>query len=56
MVSELDIVVVTRHGFDHKTYGFIVSGTRVLASLEYKLALDPYYKDVQLEQAAILHC
>lgn len=34
LVSELDIVIVTRHGCDHKTYDFIVSGARVLAAFK----------------------
>lgn len=53
LVSELDIVVVTRYGCDHKKYDFIVIRTHVLLTLEYKLAHDPCYKDVQLDQAAI---
>ena len=53
LVSELDIVIVARHGYDQKSYDFIISTTHVLAALEYKLAHDPYYKDVDLDQAII---
>ena len=52
-VENLDILIVTRHSNDHKAYDFIVSRHRVLAALEYKLANDPYYKNVRIDSNAL---
>ena len=52
-VEHLDILIVTRHSNDHKAYDFIVSRHHVLAALEYKLANDPYYKNVRIDTNAL---
>jgi len=49
----LDILVVTPHSNDHKAYDFIVSRHHILAALEYKLANDPYYKNVCIDTNAL---
>ena len=53
-VEDLDILVVTRKTFNNQSYDCIVSRSHVLAALEYKISHDPYYKDVQLDQRAIM--
>ena len=49
----MDILIVTHHSNDHKAYDFIVSRHRILAALEYKLANDPYYKNVRIDNNAL---
>ena len=53
MLSELDILVVNKPTSTHKSYAFFVSRSRVMAALEYKLANDPYFKDVQINPSAV---
>jgi len=52
-VEHLDILIVMRHSNDHKAYDFIFSRHRVLAALGYKLANDPYYKNVRIDTNAL---
>ena len=53
LISELDIVVVRKWNPTNNPYELFVSCTRVLAALEYKMANDPYYKDVQVNLVAL---
>lgn len=53
MVFELDILIVKRNDPFEKAYEFFVCKSRILATLEYKLPNDPYYKDVQLNRSTI---
>ena len=46
LISKLDILVVCKCNSTNNPYELFVSHTRVLAALEYKMANDPYYKDV----------
>lgn len=48
LVSELDILIMRRQNPSKTCYEFIISKSCVLASLEYKLIHDPYYRDVEL--------
>ena len=42
-VQDLDILVVTHHTFTQKKYDCIVSRSRVIVALQYKLEHDPYH-------------
>ena len=53
-VEDLDILVVTRKTLNNQSYDFIVNRSHVLAALEYKISHDPYSKDVQVDQPAIM--
>ena len=46
LISELDILVIHKCNSTNNPYELFVSRTRVLSALEYKIAKDPYYKDV----------
>ena len=48
LVSELDILIVRKCNSTNKPYELFVSRTHVLASLQFKMENDPYYKDVQV--------
>ena len=48
LISELDILVIRKCNSTNNPYELFVSRTRVLASLQYKMENDPYYKDVQV--------
>ena len=48
LISDLDILVVNKCNHTKKPYGFFVSRTHVLASLEYKMSNDPYDKNVRV--------
>ena len=53
LISELDILVVHKCNSTNNPYGLFVSRTRVLASLQYKMTNEPYYKDVQINPTAL---
>jgi len=52
-VENLDILIITCHNNYHKAYDLIFSRHCVLAALEYKLANDPYYKNVRIDNNAL---
>ena len=53
LVSELDILVVLKCNSTNKPYELFVIRTHVLASLQFKMANNPYYKDVQINPVAL---
>ena len=53
LVLELNILVVRKCNSTNKPYELFVSRTNVLPSLQFKMANDPYYKDVQVNPIAI---
>ena len=53
LISELDILVVRKCNSTNNPYELFVSRTHVLFSLQYKMANDPYYKDVQVKPIAL---
>ena len=53
VVSELDILVVWKCNSINNPYELFVSRTHVLVALQFKMANDPYYKDVQVNPIAL---
>ena len=53
LVSELDILVVRKCNSTNNPYEVFVSRTHVLATLQFKMENDPYYKDVQVNPIAL---
>ena len=53
LISELDILVVRKCNSTNNPYEVFVRCTRVLATLEYKMENDPYYKDVHVNLVAL---
>ena len=46
LISEIEILVVRKCNSTKNPYEFFVSQGCVLATLQYKMTNDPYYKDV----------
>jgi len=53
ILSDLDILIVKRQNPSEKAYEFFVCKSPVLAALEYKIKIEPYYRDVQFNSSAI---
>ena len=53
LLIDLDIIVVCKCNATNKPYEFIVSRSNVLATLEFKMSNDPYYKDVQISLSGL---
>ena len=52
-LADMDILVVCKFNAANKPYGFIVSHSNVLATLEFKISNALYYKDVHLDLQAL---
>ena len=53
LVSKLDILIVRKCNSTNKPYELFVSQTHVLVALQFKMANNPYYKDVQINPIAL---
>ena len=53
LISELDILLVHKCNSTNNPYELFVSRTCVLAALQYKMANNPYYKDVKFNPIAL---
>ncbi|XP_057822398.2 uncharacterized protein LOC131034818 [Cryptomeria japonica] len=53
-VDGLDIIIVNRETGMQQQYNFYVSRGRVYDALQYKMSYDQYYKDVQVDIAALI--
>ena len=52
-LSEIDILIVKRHGKKGKCYDCYVTKSHVVNAFLYKIQNDKYYSDVQLDHASI---
>ena len=53
LILDICILVVHKWNPTNNPYELFVSRTRVLVALEYKMASDPYYKDVRVNPIAL---
>lgn len=53
MLSDIDILFIAKSNPSHTTYAFFINRSQVLPSLQYKIANDPYDKDVHLNPFAL---
>lgn len=53
LISDLEILVVTKHGSNQKAYELFISIAYVVATLDYKIVHDPHYNDVHIDQVVV---
>ena len=53
-IEDLDILIVRREGPPSKHYDCIVSRSRVMDALHYKIRVDKYYRDVEVDLESVI--
>ena len=53
-IEDLDILIFRREGPPSKHYDFIVSRSRVMDALHYKIRMDKYYRDVEVDPESVI--
>ena len=53
-IEDLDILIVRREGPPSKHYDCIVSRSRVMDALHYKICMDKYYQDVEVDPESVV--
>ena len=53
-IEDLDILIVRRAGPPSNHYDCIVSRSRVMDALHYKLGMDKYYRDLEIDPESVV--
>ena len=53
-IEDLDILIVRREGPPSKHYDFIVSMSLVMDALHYKIRMEKYYRDVEVDPESVI--